>query len=258
MHQPDLPPLGQKQDHKVHFKAKRHHSGSCQKEHVEDETVGEVAYKTGSESMLIRSWSDTKITVEPTAEEAFLQAHFWKHTPCQGPHREKAANLLFPSVVDCCSCSIVSRWKEALGLTQGTPRGHSWTNWSFRCASAHSRWVPFFLLPRVCQITALGRAGRHPSLFLALPGKHSLPRRCPFPGNSNPPAPCHPKGWESAPLAREQANRQRRSSGAESKQREHQEKAELNTTPPLWLCTTRIRPLEAASSSFVYYKVPNA
>lgn len=54
-----LPLPSQKQDRKTRFKAKRYRGGSCQKEHVEDETVGEVGclspYKAGSESMLI--WS---------------------------------------------------------------------------------------------------------------------------------------------------------------------------------------------------------
>lgn len=54
-----LPPPSQKQDRKTHFKAKRYHGGSCQKERVEDEAVGEVdclsPYKVGSKSMLI--WS---------------------------------------------------------------------------------------------------------------------------------------------------------------------------------------------------------
>lgn len=54
-----LPPPSQKQDHKMCFKAKRYRGGSWQKEHVEDETVGEVGclspHKAGSKSMLI--WS---------------------------------------------------------------------------------------------------------------------------------------------------------------------------------------------------------
>jgi len=52
-----LPLPGQKQDRKTWFKARRYHGGSCQKEHVEDETVGEVdclsLHRAGSESMLI-------------------------------------------------------------------------------------------------------------------------------------------------------------------------------------------------------------
>lgn len=246
MHQPALPAPGQKQDHKVCFKAKRHHGGSCQKEHVEDETVGEVGFlsphKTGGESMLVRSRSDTEIAVEPTAEEAFLQAHFWKHTPCQGPHWGKAANLLFPSAVDCCSCSIASRWKEALELTQGTPRGHGWTNWSFRCAPPHSCRVPSLLLPRICQITVWdGLAGTPACSWLSQVNTHCQGDVLSLETAILPLLVSHPTRWESVPLAREQASRQRRSSGAEHRQ--HQEKEELSTTTHLWVSTTRIRPL---------------
>lgn len=172
---PLLPLPGQNQDHKTRFKAKRHQGRSCQKEHVEDGTIGEVGclspYKAGSESMLIWSWLAMEIAVKPTAKEAFLQALSWKHTSCQGPNREKTANVPFLSAVDCCYRTTVSRWKEVLGsqLAKGTPRGHSWTNWSFRCASPRFCWVPSLLLPCVCQITALEWTGRHPQLVPGSP-----------------------------------------------------------------------------------------
>lgn len=172
-----------------------------------------------------------EIAVKPTAKEAFLQVNSWKHTSCQGPSRRRLQ--IYSSLLQQTAALLLLL--GLLGVLLHTL----------------SCWLHSLLLPCICQITALEWTGRHPSLYLALPGKPLPPRRCTFPGNSHPPAPFLTSNmvrvppWLRAGFQAEKLLRSRASMNIKWKQ-------ELNTSIPLWVCTTGIRSRKRQSPAHLF------